>query len=238
MKKTTTTILLAVFTCMTIQAQEKKFDFGLNLFPNYSMGIVTNDGNTSTSFQNNIQELETWKPSVSANIFVEYKLNKNSAIGAGLGYQNNEERTKKYDLIFGFNPNTGEIITDPSAPSQARTVYNHHNIEIPIYYKHSFGDRFYLLVGTSAIINISNTTTSVKYFDDGSKERNTNNDNSTEFRGLNFSGNFGFGLNYFKREKFSLFVHPFLQYGILGVSKSASLNRNVFSLGISTGIKI
>ena len=223
---------------MTIQAQEKKFDFGLNLFPNYSMGILANDGNTSASFENNIKELETWKPSVSANIFVEYNLTEKSAIGLGLGYQNNGERTKKLDLIFGINPNTGEIITDPSEPSQARTIYNHHNIEIPVYYKHSFGERFYLLAGTSAIINISNTRTSVKYFSDGSEERNTSEDNSTDFRRINFSGNFGFGLDYVKKEKFSLFVHPFIQCGILGVSKSASLNRNILSLGISTGVKI
>jgi hypothetical protein len=223
---------------MTIQAQEKKFNFGMNLFPNYSFGIISNDGSSTSYSESTFKELETWKPSISANVFVEYILNSRSSIGLGLGYQNNGERTKKFDLIFGINPVTGEIITDPSAPSQARTVYNHHNIEVPVYYKHSFGERFYLLVGTSAIINISNTRTSVKYFSDGSEERNTSEDNSTEFRRLNFSGNFGFGLDYVKKEKFSLFVHPFIQCGILGVSKSASLNRNILSLGISTGVKI
>jgi len=238
MKNITTTLILSVFTCITIQAQEKKFDFGMNLFPNYSLGVISNDGSTPSSVESGFQDIETWKPSISANIFVEYSFNKKSSVGLGLGYQNNGERTKKLDLIFGINPNTGQATTDPSAPSQARIIYNHHNIEIPVYYKHIFGERFYLLAGTSAIINISNTRTGVKYYEDGSKERNTVEDNSTEFRGLNFTGNIGFGLNYFKREKFSLFVHPYCQYGILGVSKAASLNRNILSLGISTGIKI
>lgn len=238
MKNIAAAITLVVFSCFTIQAQEKKFDFGINLFPNYSMGVISNDGNTPSSVESSFQDIETWKPSMSANIFVEYNLNKRSSIGFGLGYQNNGERTKKFDLIFGVNPNTGEIENDPSAPTQARTIYNHHNIEIPIYYKHSFGERFYLLAGTSAIINISNTRTGVKFYADGSKERNTLEDNSTDFRGFNFSGNVGFGMNYLNKEKFSLFVHPYIQYGILGVSKSASLNRNILSLGISTGIKI
>lgn len=238
MKKIATSILLTIFTCVTTQAQEKKFDFGLCLFPNYSLGVISNDGSVPSSAESTFQDIETWKPSISANIFVEYNLNKKSSIGIGLGYQNNGERTRKFDIIFGINPNTGEIITDPSAPSQARSIYNHHNIEIPVYYKHSFGERFYLLVGSSAIINISNTKTGVKYYADGSKERSTSEDNSTDFRGLNFSGNVGFGLDFLKKEKFSLFVHPFIQYGILGVSKSASLNRNILSLGISMGIKI
>lgn len=151
MKKQTTLIFLAFFTCLTIQAQEKKFDFGLNLFPNYSMGIISNDGSTPSSAESTFKEIETWKPSISANLFVEYNLNERSSIGLGLGYQNNGERTKKLDLIFGVNPNTGEIITDPSEPSQARTIYNHHNIEIPVYYKHSFGERFYLLAGISIL---------------------------------------------------------------------------------------
>lgn len=238
MKIKSITIILTVFTYITIQAQEKKFDFGINLFPNYSIGIISNDGSTSSSVQSSFQEFETWKPSMSSSIFVEYRLNKKSSIGLGLGYQNNGERTKKFDVIIGVNPNTGEIESDPSAPTQARTIYNHHNIEIPIYYRHSFSERFYLLAGTSAIINISNTKTGVKYYADGSKERNTLEDNSTDFRGFNFSGNIGFGMNYLNKEDFSLFVHPYIQYGILGVSKSASLNRKFLSLGIATGIKI
>lgn len=237
MKKHTTLLFFTFFMCLTIQAQEKKFDFGLRLFPNYSMGIITNNGGTPSSVESNFKELETWKPSASATIFVEYNLNNRSSIGIGLGYQNNGERTKKQELIFGVNPNTGEFDTDPSVPSEFRTIYNHHNLEIPIYYKHSFGERFYVLAGISAIINISNSTTGVKYFSDHS-ERNTQKDNSTDFRRLNFSGNFGLGLDYLKKEKFSLFVHPFIQCGILGVSKSASLNRNILSLGISTGVRI
>ena len=238
MNKIITFILFTVFSITITHGQEKKFDFGLNLFPNFSMGIITNDGSTPSSAESTFKEIETWKPSISANIFVEYNLTEKSAVGLGLGYQNNGERTQKFDLFFGVNPSTGQVVTDPSAPSQARTIYNHHNIEIPVYYKHSFGGRFYLLAGTSAIINISNTRTGVKYYADGSEERNTIEDTSTDFRGLNFSGNVGFGLDYVKKDKFTLFVHPFIQCGILGVSKSASLNRNILSLGISTGVRI
>ena len=99
-------------------------------------------------------------------------------------------------------------------------------------------NKFFILVGTSGLINIYNTTTSVQYFPNNSNERNIENDISTDYREFNISGNFGFGLDYFSTKKATFFLLPYIQYGILGISKSATLNRNFLSLGISTGIKL
>ncbi len=234
MKTTHLAISILLFSWTTSQAQDKKFDLGLYFFPNYSIGIISSDGSTPKRVESGFKEIETWKPSFSANIFLEYRLNQRSFLGLGMGYQNNGERTKKLDLNYGSNPNTGKS----KRATHARIVYNHHNIEIALYYKHRFGRNFYGVMGTSGIINVSNTRTSILYFPDDSREKNTEKDKSTDFRKFNFSGNFGFGMNYLNKETFSLFVHPYIQYGILGISKSASLNRNILSLGISTGIKI
>ena len=236
MKLTTVILILTLFTWINGLSQENKFELGFGVFPNFSLGVVTNDGSVQSEVESGYQG-ETWKPSMSANVFVEYKLNKNSIIGMGLGYQNNGERTQKIDLYLGIDPITGNPIIDPSFPTQARFVYNHHNLEIPLYYRHMFGDRFFILIGTSSIINIANTYASIKYFSDESKERTTGEDNSTEFRRFNFSGNFGFGLDYLNADTLSLFVYPYFQYSFLGVSESASLNRNFLSIGISTGIR-
>jgi hypothetical protein len=54
---------------------------------------------------------------------------------------------------------------------------------------------------------------------------------------LNFSGNIGYGFDFLRKENFNLFFQPYAQYGILGVSKSAPLNRNFLSIGFVTGIK-
>lgn len=237
MKLTTVILILTLFTWINGQAQENKFELGFGVFPNFSLGVVTNDGSVPGEVESGFQDIEIVKPSISSNIFVEYKLNDKSIIGLGMGYQNNGRRTKKTDLVYGIDPITGNPISDPSFPTQARFVYNHHNVEIPVYYKHMFGDQFFVLIGTSSIINILNTQTSIQYFTDDSKEKNTEEDSSTEFRRFNFSGNIGFGLDYLNTDKLSLFVFPYLQYGILGVSQSASLNRNFLSIGISTGIR-
>ena len=235
--KTTITVILSFLTWINCKAQENKFELGFGVFPNFSLGVVTNDGSTANEILVGYQGMEIAKPSISSNIFVEYKINKNSILGLGMGYQNNGSRTKKTALVFGIDPITGNPISDPSFPTHARFVYTHHNIEIPLYYKHMFGDQFFVLIGTSSVINISNTQTSIQYFTDDSKEKNTEEDISTEFRRFNFSGNIGFGLDYLNTDKLSLFVYPYFQYNFLGVSESASLNRNFLSIGISTGIR-
>jgi len=242
MKNITITVLLALFAWITSLAQGDKFDFGLSLFPNFSYQIISNDGNTPNDVENAFRELETWKPSFSASIFVEYKLSAKSIIGLGFGYQNNGSRTKKTDLTFGdqIDPRRGVILKDSSStpPSDARFVSNHHNLEIQLYYRCSFGKRYYVLAGISGIINLENTQTTILYFDDGSKEKNKKSDNRTSYRQFNLFGNLGFGLDYIKKETFTLFVNPYIQYGFLGISETASLNRNIISIGISTGIRI
>ena len=237
MKLTTIILILTLFTWINCQSQENKFELGFGVFPNFSLGVVTNDGSVPGEIESGVQDIEIAKPSISSSVFVEYKLNDKSIIGLGMGYQNNGSRTKKTDLVYGIDPITGNPISDPSFPTQVEFRYYHHNVEIPIYYKHMLGDKFFVLIGTSSVINISNTQTSIQYFADDSKEKNTEEDTNTEFRRFNISGNIGFGLDYLNTDKLSLFVFPYLQYGILGISKSASLNRNFLSIGISTGIR-
>ena len=237
MKLTTVTIILTLFTWISCQAQENRFELGLGVFPNFSIGIVTNDGSVPGEVESGFQDIEIAKPSISSSVFVEYKLNDKSIVGLGMGYQNNGSRTKKTDFVYGIDPITGNPISDPSLPTQGEFRYNHHNVEMPVYYKHMLGDKFFVLIGISSVINISNTQTSIQYFADDSKEKNTEEDTNTEFRRFNYSGNIGFGLDYLNTDKLSLFVFPYLQYGILGISKSAPLNRNFLSIGISTGIR-
>jgi hypothetical protein len=234
---TITTALLLLFSSNG-NAQSKKFSLGIHLFPNYSAGIISNDGNTPGEVQSGFDAIETWKPSLNSNAFVEYQLTEKSLLGFGLGYHNNGEKTQKLALSFNIDPITGQPIIDPAAPAYAKFVYNRHHVEVPLYYKRMFGLRFYVQAGISGMINIFNTKTSIKYFNDGTKDRNTSADQSTDFRRFNLAANLGCGWNYLNRENYTLYVQPMVQYGIFGVSKSASLNRNFFSLGISTGIKL
>ena len=235
--KTTIAVILFFLTCMNYQAQEHKFELGLSIFPNFSLGIITNDGSVPSEVESGYRDIEIAKPSISSNIFVEYSINEKSIIGLGMGYQNNGSRTKKEDaMVWGINPITDEAYLEPNL-AQVRNIYSHHNIEIPIYYKHILGEKLFALIGVSSILNISSSSTVIQYHSNGSKKRNTWEDNSTDFRKFNFSGNIGFGYDYLNTDKLSLFIFPYFQYGFLGVSKTAPLNRNFLSIGISTGIR-
>ncbi|MDX1447344.1 outer membrane beta-barrel protein, partial [Lishizhenia sp.] len=216
---------------------ESKFSLGVNVFPNFSMGILSYDESSSSAGEL-FKNIETWKPSASTSILVEYTLKHNAFLGFGLGYQNNGEQTKKQALIFSINPTTGEPVYDPYQPSHAKSIYNHHNLEIPIYYRHLFNNRFYGVFGLSGIVNISNTRTSVLYYPEKATERNTKNDNSTEFRKINLSTNIGLGFDVIQKENFSFYIQPNAQFGILGLAKSTPINRNMLSIGISTGIRL
>ena len=234
--KTTIAVILFFLSSINCQAQANKLELGLSVFPNFSLGIISNDGSVPSEVEFGYRDIEIAKPSISSTIFVEYSINEKSIIGLGMGYQNIGRRTKKEDVVWGINPDTGEANLDVNI-AQIRNINSHYNIEIPLYYKRILGEKLFVLIGTSSILNISNTQTSIQYHADGSKKRNTWEDNSTEFRKFNFSGNIGFGFDYLNTEKLSLFVFPYLQYGFLGVSKTAPLNRNFLSIGISTGIR-
>ena len=234
--KTTIAVILFFLSSINCQAQANKLELGLSVFPNFSLGIISNDGSVPSEVESGYRDIEIAKPSISSTIFVEYSINEKSIIGLGMGYQNIGKRTKKEDVVWGINPDTGEANLDVNI-AQIRNINSHYNIEIPLYYKRILGEKLFVLIGTSSILNISNTQTSIQYHADGSKKRNTWEDNSTDFRKFNFSGNIGFGYDYLYTEKLSLFVFPYLQYGFLGVSKTAPLNRNFLSIGISTGIR-
>jgi hypothetical protein len=231
-------ILLVLFaTCITVAyAQDRKFNFGVSLFPNLSFGIISNDGSVTSGVENGFKSLEVSQICYSAGFFTEYKLGKKSALGFGLGLQKNGESTGKREAYFEFDPQTGEPIYGPYDPRFIKFDYNRYNAEIPLYYKLNFGKRSYFVVGTSLFFNIINTTRSVLYFETD-KKRNTSIDNTTDYRFLNFSGNIGYGFDFLRKENFNLFFQPYAQYGILGVSESAPLNRNFLSIGFVTGIK-
>ena len=76
MKLTTVILILTLFTWINCQSQENKFELGFGVFPNFSLGVVTNDGSTANEILVGYQGMEIAKPSISSNIFVEYKIKK------------------------------------------------------------------------------------------------------------------------------------------------------------------
>lgn len=228
------TLSTLLFSCFlsTSFAQTGKLKFSAAVYPNMSSGIITNDGSVPGSVETGYQDWEEAKPSISGTLFTEYSLGKRAQLLVGVGYQNNGERTEKFNLTFSQ--------PDPAASpiKSMRFRYNRHNLEIPVLFRFYFTKRFYGIAGTSALFNLYNTSGNTRWYENGKKSRDSHEDTSTDFRVFNFSANFGLGFDFVQQERFALFVQPYLQYGVLGVSKNASLNRNFLSSGISVGIRL
>ena len=236
-------LLILCFVIINKVNAQKKWSFGAEAFPNYSKGELKTTGNTNPSLVQLIDERETWKFCLSGLLFATYKLNSRSSIQFGLGYQNNGERTKYMQFTYGdmTDPRTGfgsTTISDPNAIMGTKFYYNRHNIQIPILYQFNLTSRFYLKTGLSTIFNFSNTTTLQKHLLSGKRERSTENDTQTSYRGVNLSGQFGIGFDYVQRTNFSLYVQPTIEKFLIGVSTNAPINRVPLSLGIVFGVRI
>ncbi len=223
-------LILVLLYNLNCFSQERKFNFGAVVFPCLSFGLITNDGTASEIAEEQYRELEVGKISMSGGLFTEFNLTKNAKIGLGLGFQQNGEATRKTELIF-------EPVPDPALPKQVKFVYNRYNFEVPVYFKRHFGQRSFVSIGSSLFLNITNTTTSVAFYDSKNRVRNSNKDEMNDFRFVNISVNVVYGIELIQREKFNLFLQPSVQYGILGVVKNAPLNRNFLLIGIASGIK-
>lgn len=218
-------------------SQESRFKLGISVSPMYSWGLITNDGNTPQWLEDKYNESEIGKVSLSSSFTVEYRFNEKIQLGAGLGYQNNGQRTKKSVLFFIDNPNNPS--GNPNPPIESRMVYNHHNLEIPIFMSYSILPRFYLVGGISPVINILNTSTSVLYYleGEGDTERTVIEDNSTDFRRVNLFANLAIGFNLYEAKRIRSFVQAHCYFGVFGVSSNASLNRTPYATGVTFGVK-
>ena len=55
MKLTTVILILTLFTWINGQSQENKFELGFGVFPNFSLGVVTNDGSVPGEVESGYQ---------------------------------------------------------------------------------------------------------------------------------------------------------------------------------------
>ncbi|MBI1185477.1 outer membrane beta-barrel protein [bacterium] len=238
MKKKTSflSLLLFLFTTQAMaQENQRKYQLGFGIFPNFSRDILTTDLADPFNLLPSLSRNETYKASISTTVFIEYQLGEKSRFGIGLGFQNNGDRLRSQANnrpVFQGYP------VDPSYPIDVRVTYNHYNIELPLYYKRYLGEKAYFVVGTSGIINLSNTESFKKIYSNKRPETKTIEDRSTDYRTFNFSANLGIGKDVYENEKFTCFVLPYIQYGILGMSKAAPINRHFFSIGVSLGIRL
>lgn len=232
--------LFFVLFSMSIYAQNnstiKKWGFGAEVFPNSTFEILQNDGTANTDLESNIRNREIAKFCLSGQVYASYKLNSRMSVSSGLGYQNTGNQTKEETPTWI----TTDTAFDPALPTTVKFIYNHHNIQIPVFYNYNITNRFYTRGGISTIINFSNKITSIYGDNSGNNTRNTFKDVSLPrtFRTLNFTGNIGFGYTFFQSSLFSLYAQTNIETTLLQLKKGAHLNRRPVSIGLIFGARI
>ncbi|MEN8928076.1 MAG: outer membrane beta-barrel protein [Flavobacteriales bacterium] len=236
--KTISVSLLLIMLTLASTAQEispiKKWSFGVELFPNVTFEILKSDGTAPTTSEAFYRDLEKPKFCLSGQVYATYMLNSKMSVSFGLGYQNTGNQTKYQDLSW-VAPGTS---FDPAIPNKVKYVYDHHNIQVPVFYSYNFTKRFYARGGFSTLFNFSNTVTQVLQDFNGNKSRSTNEDMSIpEFRTLNFSGNLGFGYTFYSSSRFKLYAQTNIESAMLQLKKGAPLNRRPVSIGLILGAR-
>ena len=59
--KTTIAVILFFLTYINCQTQENKLEFGFGVFPNFSLGIISNDGSVPSEVESGFQDIEIAK---------------------------------------------------------------------------------------------------------------------------------------------------------------------------------
>ena len=224
--------LILIFTGYA-GAQDRKIEVGANLYPNYSISLISNSDPDLEWLSEAIKNSEHGKFNLCGNVFVSYPISEIFSLSVGLGYLHHGEGLSKVDVILAEpDPVLGDI-------TAVRSVFNYHFVEIPVLAKYNFGSRYYLNFGLSGLVNFRNTTTNIHYYGDGSSQRFTDETGDfVQFKRVNGTVNLGMGMDVLEKEQFTLYLQPGAQLGLTGVAKETIINRRLLSFGLNMGIRL
>lgn len=222
MKKINFTILIiATFGQFNLFSQNDGLNYTIELTPAYAIPKLSN-GNNAVGEALPIFAFEG-RAMISKEIFDWLE------VRTGLGYMNCGEKTGWISLVNGPQH-------DPADPTEVFFRYKQHFIELPVGGRFKIGQRVFSDLTILNMLNVNNTYDEVYRFLDQSKERERNEDNSTDFRKYNLGIELGFGVNILNKESVSIYVEPNIAYTLFGASRTAAVNRNYFIPGLRLGL--
>lgn len=228
------TFLLTILITANLYGQEnpeaastadfKQIQIGVNFSPDYCFRTLKNNDGSATSdmilkWRN---ENEKGKLGYTTGINMIFNLNKNIGIGAGIQYSNKGYQIKSQDLTYGsmIDPRRGFTNNTSGATlTSVRFIYNHHYIDIPLKVNFSFGKkkiRFVTSVGVSTNIFITETSTIVLKYSDGTKDRDTQ-QTTYNYNKVNLSPFVSAGIDWKFNDRNNLKIEPTVRYGVLKI---------------------
>ena len=224
-------LCLLFFLPFAISVQAQTFRFGLTLSPTLTGNFVYRNGSVPDVVIAFYKEKEITTFGYSAFLFSEYKLHPRASLRMGIGYARSGYRTQQQEFIFD--------LPEPNAPKYTRTVYEYQDVMVPVWFKYTpFKHKpgFYLIGGPGAQMKLARTNILIRTYANGEKSISKNEDTTTDFRTFNVNGAFGMGYDLPLSAQKHLFIQPTFDCNLLGTSKTAGLNRKIFTLGLQIGL--
>lgn len=225
-----TFLILSIFMCFggLLIAQDNTFNWGFNVYPNYSGRRLVALANYDREQIREIEDLETGMFAYSAGIMAEWKAQK-LGMRLGLSYLSSGYQTIK---VFLQND-------DPNSPSEEQIQYRSNFIEVPVefLFSHDLIDTkasVFFMLGASLSYNLGNNTRTIGFFRD--TQTSASEPSEGDFRNINYAFQSGIGLELSVGERLILLFQPNFQFWLQGLTTDTDLNRNLYSVGLKTGI--
>lgn len=224
-------VLLALLTSTSLAGQAE-FSWGVELYPNFSSRrLVAQTTEFDQEEADRLENLEVARFSYSAGL---------------AGYWRTDRIGFKTGLFFtesGYETRRQEIDPREESPDGAeskRVQYAHQYIEIPgelLFYQNlNAKNDFLFSMGISAAVNLSNRERTTFLIGDTNDRQTTTAPGN--FTSLGFSFISGLGWEH-QFSRFALSLQPTFQFWLRGLlnDESAIFNRNLYSVGLRTGVK-
>lgn len=225
-------LILLFFLVNSLVSGQSGIPLKLFVYPNISQPVYRSDGSAPQYITDSWKDLEIARMSYSIGLQAGLPLNEKWHLFSGANYMMTGYKNKEKEL----HP----AVPEPLIPEYIKTTYTIAQIEIPIHIKRGIFQKekinFYALAGPSLWFNIFHKKIVTSKYSDGRVEKEKVDDTSTDFKAVNLAASIGVGIEWPTNKKYSFYVQPMTQMGLLGMALDVPLNRDIFNFGIAAGI--
>lgn len=233
MKQLLTFLILipfAAFCQNPDSANTKKYSVGISFSPDYCYRTLKPDAE-SKWIADRRDRTEIPKIGYTTGLNFAWAISKRFSLSTGVLFADKGEKTKK--INYAPNP----YFPDPTFKNLT-FIYHYLYIDIPVklnYYLLTQRAQFFLTAGISPDIFITEKSTSIMEYTDGSTKKQTSAGWRNDFSKINFTCIAGFGFGYELTKRIHLKAEPTFRCSITSISKTL-IKGYYYSAGLNTGI--
>ena len=224
-------LLLLVGARCALSAQEARFFWGPELYPNYTAPRLLTYGNLSLPEREALQEQEIGRPAYALGLNAGWSGEK-LGFRFGLRFAESGYRTRREPF-----PND---LPNPEGITESRALYTQYRIDIPLSldFSHQLDNRnrFFFSMGMAAGLQLAQRESNVLYFGD-IQEKRPGESPDYAYRRLNWAFHTSMGWETYFSDNLSLSLAPTFQFWLSPLLQGAPIDRSLYSVGLLLGLR-